>query len=568
MVVSNHPDVQLVKPKLDWKSDQFRLVYINGENQNCYTCTKCCDLFDEINIDTVFKHAKCNPTPTVSPSGKRRKLNDYLESAIGQPLESTLGAPLQSLTTSNIRTIAACMDVQTSTFYQREKFLEFAQFLIDTGANFASANKQKLEYEMKYEAVCSIRDQLKDLQSAKIMSILDDSSVDFSLSCDIWDDIFRGKTNVSLELHYLDENFFSHSAVIGVRSISGVGVEDSMICDRILHILNGYAKKNTGAEFLQRAAAFVTSKRFDAQSLQTAYLPSACCIINEVANGIINDNRLKIAENCLRVIGWLNSVCTEKITEFDARKWENIFELFQKFTNKKISLIDRAVDIIIPQDTSTLQLLQPFHNAIVQLTAGGNHITKVFGVYKQLESNLTPLECDERIVKLVKRKAVSTLQTAFADSDTYRICMFLDPSNRDQYNSLESDKMDNLQSKIELMINPNLAKENGCEESDSTDYMDDNITSGANQIDVFLQWSVPRNHDPYEFWRDNRQMPGLRALARKYFSIPTVVSRSECKFSKDSEAFLVQRSKLEARDLESMLMMNSSQIDVNLVNVK
>ncbi|XP_037045412.1 uncharacterized protein LOC119080911 [Bradysia coprophila] len=565
MVISNHPQVQLVKPKLDWKSDQFRLVYINGKNQNYCTCTKCWELFDEINIDTVVRHAKCNPTPSVSPCGKRKKLN--LENVTGQELDIT-GASREKVTTSKIQIIAACMDVQTSTFYQREKFLQFAQFLVDTGATYASANKHKFEYELKYEALCSFGGQLKDMQSSKIQSIFNDSTVDFSLSCEVWEDIFRSKTNISLELHYLDENFLSHRVVIGVRSISGIGIEDSIICDRILDILNIYTKENNGAEILERATAFVTSRRLDTESLRTTCFPSACSIINEVANGIINDNRLKIAEKCLHVIGWLNAVCTERITEFDARKWENIFELFKRFTNKKTSFIQRAVDATFPQDTSTLQLLEPFHSAIVQLTEAGNNITKVFGIYKQLENNLTPLECDERTVKLVKRKAVSLLRTAFADSETYQICMFLDPSNRDQYNSLESDKMDNLQSKIDLMINPHISKENGRVENDLMDFMDDNVTSQANQIDLFLQWSVPSKHNPYEFWRDNKQMPGLRALARKYFSIPSFVSRVECKFSKDAVEFLSKRSKLDVKDLEAILMMNSSEIDVDLINVK
>lgn len=167
-------------------------------------------------------------------------------------------------------------------------------------------------------------------------------------------------------------------------------------------------------------------------------------------------------------------------------------------------------------------------------------------------------------MKSVKIKARENLRTAFADSDVYQICMFLDPSNRDLYNSLESDKMDSLQSKIDTMINPYISKkENGCVENDLIHYMDDNVTSHQNQIDLYFQCFVPSNNDPYEFWRDNEEMPGLKTLARKYFSVPTYVSRSECLFSEEARDFVAKRNSLEIKDMETMLMMNSSQFAID-----
>lgn len=554
MLISNNPQIQLRKPKLDWKSDQFRLVYINGEKQNLCTCTKCWELFEEINIDIVVRHAKCNPTPNVSPCTKRKKMIDQEENtAVQQMAPETL---VEHLTISKIQTIAASMDVQTATFYQGKRFLNFAQFLIDTGA---SMNKNELICEPNNDALCSYRDRVKGNQLSKILSILNTPNNDFSLSCEVWEDSFRRKTNVSLELHYLDANYLRHRMVIGVRSMNDINVDDTTVCEQILKMLRTYSTKNDGTEFLQRATAFVTSRKLDTQSLAIVSFPSACSIINQIADEIVNEDRLKIADKCLHVIGWLNSVSREKISVFDARKWENIFELFRKFSNIKASFI-QTVETTIPQDHSILQLLEPFHDAIIELSEAKNNITKVFGICKSLESSLMPHECDQEIVRFGKSKALESLRAAFADSDAYQICMFLAPSNRDLYNSLESDKMDSLQSKIDNMINPYMStKANGCVDNDLIHYMDDNVTSQQNQIDLFLQWLIPSKDDPYEFWRSNAQMPGLKALARKYFTIPTYVSLSECKFSKYAKEFLVKRSTVETRDLETMLILNSSQ---------
>ncbi len=567
MVTENHPDVQLCKPKLDWKSDQFRLIYINLENQNLCTCTKCGEFFEEINIDSVVRHAKCNPAPSVSPCTKRRRLNDLLEDvAAMQGRENTSNEP--KLTISKIQTMAACMDVQNSTFYQRKRFLSFAQFLIDAGA--ASTNKNKLANEPKYEVLCSFRDQARDARQMKMLSILNDPTIDFTLSCEVWEDILRRKTNVSLDLHYLDGNFLRHRLVVGVRSINDIGVEDPIICNQVLEILRIYSPKISSAEILQRATAFVTSRKLDTQLLGTgSNFISACSTINDIANEIINTDKLNISDKCLHVIGWLNTVSAEKITEFDSRKWENIYELFKTFSIKKTSFIQRAIETTFPQDYSMLQLLEPFHNAIIGLSESQNNITKVFGIYKSLENSLIPSACDTEIIKNVKTKASARLAATFAESEVYQICMFLDPSNRNQYNSLESDKMDSLQSKIDLMINPYMSstKENSCVESDLIHYMDDNVTSQQHQIDLFLQWHVPSKDDPYEFWRDNEQMPGLKALARKYFTIPTYVSLAECKFSSSAKDFLAKRNTLEIKDMETMLIMNSSQSDVEQTNL-
>lgn len=565
MVIANHPQVQLRKPRLDMKTDQFRLVYINDETQILCTCTKCWELFDDINIDTVVRHARCNPTPMVSPCPKRKKAIEQEEHRAMQASNDTVETLVPNLTIYKIQTIAACMDVQTSSFYQGKRFLQFAQFLIDTGASDASTNKSKLKYESKYDVLCSFRNQLKDNQLSHIMCILNTPNNDFSLSCEIWEDSFRKKTNVSLDLHYLDTNFRRHRIVIGVRSINNIVVQDTQICDRILEILQVYSKKNNGVEFLQKAAAFVTSRKFDTRSLGVvvAYYPSACSIINDIADQIVNNGKLKIAEKCLHVIAWLNEVSTEKITVFDARKWQSIYELFKNFSNKKASFIHSAVETAFPRDYLILQLLEPFHHAIRELSEPKNNITKVFGIYKLLESHLTaPLECDKEMIKSVKTKALKNLRTAFGDSDIYQICMFLDPSNRDQYNALESDKMDSLQSKIDSMINPYMStKENGCVENDLIHYMDDNVASHQNQIDIFLQSIIPSKDDPYEFWRANEQMPGLKSLARKYFTIPTYVSFTECIFSDDAKNFVAKRNSLETKDMETMLMMNSSTFD-------
>lgn len=566
MLIANHPQIQLRKPELDWKSDLFRLVYINGEKQNLCTCTKCWELFDEINIDTVVRHARCNPAPSVSPCSKIRKMMDHQENAAVD--ETAFQMSVQNLTISKIQTIAACMDVQRSTFYQGNRFLKFGQFLIDTAASLASRNKGEFIYEPKNDFLCSFRDQQKKHQLSKISSILNTADNDFSLSCEVWEDIFRKKTNVSLELHYLDANFLRHRIVIGVKSINAVTIDDTIICEQILQMLRIYSSKNDGSEFLKRSTAFVTSRKFNAQSLHTVNFPSACSIINKIADEIVNEDRLKISEKCLHIIGWLNVVSEEQITVFDARKWENIYELFRKFNNKKASPIQLSVETTLPQDHQILQLLEPFHNAIVELSEAKNNITKVFGIYKLLEHSLMPLASDKKIVKSVKSKASAELKASFASSEAYSICMFLDPSNRDLYNSLESDKMDDLQSIIDIMIKPYMStKENDCVENDLVHYMDDTVTSQPNQIDLFLQsQSTASNHDPYEFWRDNQQMPGLRMLARKYFTIPTYASLSECKFSDNAEEFLAKRDTVETKDIETMLMMNSSQCDVDRTN--
>lgn len=568
MVYSNHPLIELRHPQLNWKSDQFRLVYVNGETQNLYVCTQCFELFDKMNIDTIVKHARCNPTPCVSPTSKRRKLNDQRSeenSVIHNPNE-TLETSVQNLTISKIQTIAACMDVQKSTFFQGKIFLQFAQFLIDAGASAASTNKNKFICEPKYDVLCTFRDQLKDRQVSKISAILNTPDLDFSFSCDVWEDTLRRKTNVLLELHYLDTGFLRHRIVIGMRSVNGMTIDDAMICEQILEILKIYSKEENGREFIQKSTAFVTSGNFDIRSLGAVYFTSACCIINDVANGIINEGKLRIVEKCLQIVELINAVSIEKITIFDARKWENIFELMQTFNNKKSSIGQREVKTIFPHDNYIVRLLEPFHNAITELSDSKNNITKVFGVFKMLETNLMPLASDKEIVKSVKIKALARLRTAFAASDIYQICMFLDPSNRDQYNSLESDKMDVLQSKIDAMINPyTTSKENGCVDNDLIHYMDDSVTSQQNQIDAFLQLVVPSKDDALEFWRCNELMPGLKILARKYFTIPTYASLSECIFSNDAKEYLVKRSSLEIKDLETMLMMNSLQIDTETI---
>lgn len=560
MLATNNPLVQLQKPKLDWKSDQFRLIYVDGVNQNLYTCTKCWELFEEINIDNVVRHARCNPTPSVSPPSKRKKLSEILENASTyEQCEEKLGSSVQPLTLSKIQTIAACMDVQSSAFYQSKRFLHFAQFLIDTGAS-----NSRLAQETQYDVLCSVRDQLKDMQSSKIKSVLNNSEMDYTLSCDIWEDCFRRKTNVSMELHYLDESFLLHRIVIGVKSIGGVNVNDVNICDQVLEILKTYSTKDSGIEFLQKAIAFVTSKKLDTQSLEVTSFQSACSQINDIANEIVNESRLKIAEKCLHIIGWLNSVSTEKITEFDARQWNNIYDLFEKFSNKKALFIQEAIETTFPSDDSVLQLLQPFHQGIIELSDTKNNISKVFGVYKSLEKSLSSIKCEKGIARFVKRNVLVSLKQAFADSDPYQICMFLDPSNRIQYNALESDKMDSLQSKIDIMIGPCMAKDNSCVGNDLIHYMDDSVTSQQNQIDLFLQ--LPSDDHPYKFWRDDKQLPGLKTLARKYFTIPTYVSLSECKFRKDSKDFSIKRNSLDVNDMETMLMMNSSQFDVDHTN--
>ncbi|KAJ6642501.1 hypothetical protein Bhyg_07452 [Pseudolycoriella hygida] len=563
LVINNHPDVELRKTKLDWKSDQFRLIYIKGENQNVHTCTKCWELFYDINVDTIVRHTRCRPVPRV-PRGAKRKM--FKDSHKDTKLQEDKPATVQNVVMSKIQTLASCMDVQPSTFYQSKRFLQFAQFLIDTGAKIASStiNKSEFAYEPNQNVLCSFKDQLKDNQLTKISAILNTPNSDYSLSCEVWEDCCRGMSNVALELHYLDTNFRPHKIVIGVRSIVGTTVDNAAICDKILDILRIYSKKNNGTEFLENSIAFVTSRKLYSQSLGVVSFPSACSVINCIADAIVNEPKLKLAEQCLDVIEWLNGVSMERITTFDARHWKNIYELFQKMIGKRNCFAQRQVETDFKQDDSIMEILEPFYHAILKLSGPGNNITKVFAVFKTLERSLMPLETDEELIKAIKTKALEHLRIAFSKSDTYQISMFLDLTNRDQYNSLQSEEIDSLQSKIDSMINPYASTvENGCVENNLLDYMDDNVTSQKNQVDQFLQLSMPKEEDPYEFWRHNKQMTGLKAIARKYLTIPTYASLSECIRTESIKEFLGKRSKLEVKDLETVLMMNSYQSELH-----
>lgn len=149
-----------------------------------------------------------------------------------------------------------------------------------------------------------------------------------------------------------------------------------------------------------------------------------------------------------------------------------------------------------------LQLLEPFHNAIIGLSESQNNITKVFGIYKPLENTLMPSACDADIVKNVKSKTDSHF-CRFRCIPKMYVLRFM-------------DKMDSLQPKIDLMINPYISstKENNCVENDLIHYMDDNVTSQQHQTDRFLQWHVPSKDDPYELWRDNADA-WIEGISRK-----------------------------------------------------
>lgn len=564
MVYSNHSQIELRKPNLNWKSDQFRLIYVNGTKQNVCICTQCSELCKEINIDTIVRHAKCNPKPSVSPGPKRTKITPKTK-----PNCDNLKKTVQNFRISKIQTIAAGIDVQSSTFFQRKEFLKFAEFLINAGATLGSTFNE-LKFDPKYDELCKTSNQLQDAQLTQICSILNTPDLDFSFSCDVWEDIMRRKTNVLLEMHYLDSTTWKRRRlVIGVRSINGIKVDEKSIYEQIIQILERYSSQFNETKFFQKATAFVTMSKNLINLEGCTCFPSACSIINDIANNIIHEPKLGVSQMCVQIIALINLVSREKVFEFDDRKWEKVYQLMEIFIEKKALILRQNLKPIFPNEKPIVQLLQPFHVAIKELSDPKNNISKVFGHYKLLENHLMPHATDKGVLKTVKIDALANLSAAFANSDFYQICMFLDPSNRNYYNSLESDEMDGLKSKINAMINPyTRTRENGCVESDLVEYMDDSVATQQNQIDLFLQSLIPNHDDVYVYWRDSLpDMAGLKKLARKYLTIPTYASLSECVFSKEARQTLQNRNNLQIRDLEAMLMMKSLHLvadDINL----
>lgn len=580
-------------------ADRMHTIYRNGEKTEYLLCRICNRVLRDGALSRLMEH-RCRPeseksetiagpaltfeTPPSPPASLPIEAPSSIDCSVASPNET-----FKDIGTAQMQFVGECMIPPD--ILQREAYHRLVQFWVNIGSQCGAINIRDLALDK--DQFLAERDLMVATIKQKIQTIV--STYQLAYSVDIWEDLNRRKTYMTLMGHYIDETFKMRKCCIGIRPIdqSEKMLLEDIVTANILEMLQSYADKDIAA-FISNLV-FVVNMPDGGTLERFTTINCSALQLKRIVEELLDDPLLEVAKVCLEI-----AKLPASITAADLLSWSYVTGLL---TTPGMDCEGHRKRGSMQKAEAIQKLLQPFQQASSCLSCGDGvpTINQVYVFRKKLEDICGLSYFNETSsMKQLKSKAIVLVKERFVLSDLHKLAVFLDPRFKSLKFMEESERaavismtkrliagnvadrtkkvikldVDDSEYSIEFMEEDSSATTPAPSASNPTptptdeksqylmEYMDDPIRPdvSSNEVDIYLNAKLTNamETDVLEFWSNRKDLDRLRLLARTILCIPACSSAAASIFSNEAVEHAKSRLNLDFDDLEAAILINGN----------
>lgn len=560
MIENNHPSVQLQNvPSTLSTNINYKLVFVNGLQQDMFMCTKCSKL--EF-IDDGLQNHKC--TTSIQITNVRTIATATLNFELPNNVtKEVLPATTQinKIYPRNMAMINEQLAFSIAEMYPLDGFNDvgfkaMTKYLLNVGATRGKINVNDLFGDQK--ALEEERKSLVNMVKGMLRKVVAEEKLVFS--CDLWKHPLHLKRCITLSSHYIDEQFALQRNVLGTKICNESEFDGSKLVDYVTEILGEYSR--TPSSILSNAT-IVTSKTEDfLKSFKNhGRLNCMCTILNEVVNHSLALPCFQTEPVCKAIIIRLerqppNETYKHAVVNLQLNDWFSIWHLFEAYQHYLETT--KTCKNIIPDYEILYKFLVESQKASRLLSSNNaSTISTVYLIKKKIIDVMRGYNSGMFRWPEYKDKLTSLPENIFEITDVHRITLFLDP----RYKSLKflsKEEKDALHETVRGIIGEIFIPDQNVKALlNLGDYVAWVDANGMAEVDNYLNLTnISPDTNVLEFWKLRVDFPKLRTLAKEMLCIPAVSAAWECYFNKEKFNLSRRRLHLGLNELDTTLLLN------------
>uniref|UniRef100_A0A1L8DF98 Putative atp-binding cassette transporter n=1 Tax=Nyssomyia neivai TaxID=330878 RepID=A0A1L8DF98_9DIPT len=573
-----------------WK--QFKILYYNHIRQDFIRCMHCGVVLSykkktgtaslvrhRCNIRAPSKSPQHNVQATYSPSlsadatteaehaNRQQAMTSALVSLMPHFLASTglRGGESKIIPPGDLAHFAtaqikfAARDLLPLAFFQQPGFHEFAQILLNIGAEYGHQNIEGI-LMMPQDLAANHMQGVMERMKQEIKGVL--AGNDICLCLDLWR--HREEMCLSIETFLIDENFILTRYNLGARILTECTPKHIRVI--VQEILSEFldSVQIDGIKMVVRMEDTVIREAFPSASVMNCM----CEVLIKILDELLDEfpTFLKAIDDLSQHL--MQHGATTFADLLDARhhsRWQRYFRLlkaianfsetydseediFQHYFNEKLETIIQILDF-----------LEPFQQCLDSLRKDCNPtMNEVYLWNKKFQQSSRILPKNGDFVGRIKGSACTLLKKHFVTSKYDKIGLFLDPNFKNMRFMHEDEKNDildvvrqELESVMGASANDSLSGEKKSIKMNLSDpvpgtsnssfmnfmeFMDNSVSEEPieTEIKTYMDIRLTEPVDVLSFWKGFNQCPSLKKLARRVLNIPASASRSRSILSPDS----------------------------------
>lgn len=573
-----------------WK--QFKIIYYNSIRQDFIRCMHCGVVLSykkKTGTASLVRH-RCNMrAPSKSPPRGIQGTLSYAPTSSADDITDAEHANRQQAMTSALVSLMphflansglrgeskiippgdlahfataqikfAARDLLPLAFFQQPGFHEFAQILLNIGAEYGHQSIENIltmPQELAGTHIEAVMAQMKE----EIKSVL--SGNDICVCLDLWR--HRDDMCLTIEVFLIDENFILTRYNLGSRVLPEATAQNIRV---IVHeILSEFldSVQLEGLKMVIRMEDTVIREAFP----NVTVMNCMCEILIQVLDDLLSEfpTFLKSIDDLSHHLMQQGVASFKEILEATyPTRWHKYFRLlkaianfsetyhseediFQEFFHEKLETIIQVLDF-----------LEPFQQSLDSVRSESNTtLNEVYLWTKKFQQSGRILPKNGEFVAHIKNSANALLKKHFTVSQYHKIALFLDPNFKNMRFMHEDEKNDILD-----VVRQNLETVMGSSTDDSSstnksikmnlsepipgtsnsslinfmEFMDNSVSEEPieTEIKTYMDIRLTEPVDVLQFWKGFNQCPSLKKLARRVLNIPATSSRSRHVLSPDS----------------------------------
>lgn len=560
MIESNHPSVQLqnVPSTLSTNYVNYKLVFVDGLQQDMFMCTECSKL--EF-IDDGFQNHNCtsiqitNVRTMATATSNFELPNNVTKDVLPATTQINKIYP-RSMAMIKEQLAFSIDEMYPLDGFNDVGFKAMTKYLLNVGATRGKINvndlfgDQKVLEEERKSLVCMVKGMLRRVVAEEKLVF----------SCDLWKHPLHLKRCITLSSHYIDEQFALQQNVLGTKICNESEFDGSKLVDYVTEILGEYS--STPSSILSNAT-IVTSKTEDfLKSFKNhGRLNCMCTILNEVVNHSLALPCFQTDQVCKAIIIRLerqppNETYKHAVVNLQLNDWFTIWHLFEAY--QQYLETTKTCKNIIPDYEILYKFLVESQKASKLLSSNNaSTISTVYLIKKKIIDVMRGYNSGMFRWPEYKDKLTSLPENIFEITDVHRITLFLDP----RYKSLKflsKEEKDALHETVRGIIGEIFIPDQNVKAllnlGDHVAWVDAN---GMAEVDNYMHLTnISTDTNVLEFWKLRVDFPKLRTLAKEMLCIPAVSAAWECYFNKDKFNLSRRRLHLGLNELDTTLLLN------------
>ncbi|XP_055678360.1 uncharacterized protein LOC129787077 [Lutzomyia longipalpis] len=454
----------------------------------------------------------------------------------------------------------AARDLLPLAFFQQPGFHEFAQILLNIGAEYGHQSIESI-LMMPQDLAANHMQGVMERMKQEIKAVL--TGNDICICLDLWQ--HREEMCLSVETFLIDENFILTRYNLGARILTECTSKHIHVV--VQEILSEFldSVQLDGMKMVVRMEDTVIREAFPSASVMNCMcevlikildelldeFPTFLKSIDDLSQHLVQQGAATFADllDARHPTRWHRYFRLLKAIANFSETYDSEEDIFQEYFHEKLETIIQILDF-----------LEPFQQCLDSLRKDGNPtINEVYLWNKKFQQSSRVLPKNGDFVGRIKGTACTLLKKHFVTSKYDKIGLFLDPNFKNMRFMHEDEKNDILdvvrqelesvmgssgedsssqgaKKSIKMNLSDPVPGTSNSSFMNFMEFMDNSVSEEPieTEIKTYMDIRLTEPVDVLSFWKGFNQCPSLKKLARRVLNIPASSSRSRSILSPDS----------------------------------